>query len=171
MRGSTTLTLSHRAEPRLIPAVKQFVTAIEETTPARSGSKPPHLMLTGLHVFSKCDFETAFSQVARERGQTDPLQADIVATAGRLEKSWRRLVDTLVGEYQMDTSGFYYYEAGPEWVIQFSRAKDPAFLIANLGFESLLAEITVPAESAEQISARMSGFAPSICHRRCSGTS
>ena len=162
MRTATTAALTYPSNDSFVPAVKLHVDAIESTgaDPRLRGRK---LMCTKQHLFAKADVEAAFTHNGLERDEIDPKREDIVATAGRFGPDWLSLVELL--ELGLRSSGFYYYEPGPAWVITFFARGRTSFLIVNLGFEAPMVELTLPAVGSERAIRERQGFSPRIRER------
>ena len=161
-RNAAILRITVPDDRCLLPAVERFVSAIEATGADPRISPGVQYACIKQHLFVKADYETAFTASRLSRDEFDPRREDVLATAGRYEEDWLGLVDTLAGELRMISSGFFYYEAGPAWVVRFSEPGSSSFLIVNLGYESLRAELTLPLDGSDQAVRNRHTYSPGI---------
>jgi hypothetical protein len=179
-RNASSAVISYERDDLLVPAVKEFVSAIEATGADHRESPDKQFICCMHHLFAKADFETAYLKTALTRDEMNPLREDVLATAGRLGKDWSNLADLLVNELDLLCAGFFYYEAGPSWVIRFSQQAKTSFLIVNLGYESPFIELTLPVDNVEKAIRQRSNYSVKVlqkieslkctnCDSKCSG--
>ena len=103
--------VSYEDDAQTIPAVENFVDAIEAIC-TDSGNTPGKLLICSKQqLFLKADFEAAYLKRNLTRNYINPLGEDVLATVGRYSQEWVDLVEQLVDTIGMKCSGFFYCEA------------------------------------------------------------